>query len=134
MFIGVYWLSERDLLSRVAQEVAFNHHKQLASDFTSDSYLHLAGVMDKLDFELKAPVFPDSVDYQLLGARYCSIQGNIAAQLTLRDAQGRILTLYITQVNERLAELHNQQQLHADLLIRNWREGALFFSLASPQG
>lgn len=130
-FGGLYWGDQRDILSRVAQEVALNHHKQLASDYVSSSYSQLAVDMDKLDFTLQAPNVLQALGYQLVGARYCSIQGNIAAQLRLKNVQGQSMTLYVTQLSESLKVLQNKSQQYDALTIQNWYEGELFFSLAS---
>ncbi len=119
-----------DLIARVAQEVALNHNKQLASEFISDNYSKLAVTMDKLDFTITPPELLKDSGYKLLGARYCSIQGNIAAQIKLIDSKGESTTLYVTQLNEKLAALQNQSQLYEGLLISNWYEGDLFYSLA----
>ena len=132
-FGGLYQEKPADLLSRVAQEVALNHNKQLSSDYISDSYTHLALVMDKLDFNLIAPTALQDAGYQLLGARYCSIQGNIAAQLKLRNQQGEMMTLYVSRLNDTLTELQHKEQSREQLLIRNWYEGELFYSLATPK-
>ena len=129
----IFKATESDLILRVSQEVELNHNKQLAADFLTDSYSTLATTMNKLDFELKAPEQLSRGNYQLLGARYCSIQGQIAAQLKLVSQKGRKVSLYVTKVNDELASLNNKNQLREGLLIRNWHEGELFFSFASPQ-
>lgn len=125
--------TENDLILRVSQEVELNHNKQLAAEFVSNSYSTLATAMNKLDFELTAPEHLARKGYQLLGARYCSIQGQIAAQLKLHNPQGDSMTLYITKINDELASLNNKNQLREGLLIQNWYEDGLFFSLASSQ-
>ena len=119
-----------DLIVRVAQEVALNHNKQLASEFISDNYSKLAASMEKLDFIIKPPDQLKNSGYRLLGSRYCSIQGNIAAQVKLVDPKGEPMTLYVTQLNDELASLQNQSQSHESLLISNWHENGLFYSLA----
>ncbi len=132
-FSSVFRAPEGDLLLRVAQEVALNHNKQLANEFVFDHSSELAATMDKLDFELALPVYFKEANIKLLGARYCSIQGQIAAQLKLLDQEGQPMTLYVTRLNDPLASLHNRNQLREDLLIRNWHEDELFFSLARQQ-
>ncbi len=122
-----------DLVVRVAQEVALNHNKQLASEFIYDNYSKLAVTMDKLDFIIKSPEQLKNSGYKLLGSRYCSIQGKIAAQIKLVDPVGELMTLYVTQLNDELALLQNQSQLHDNLLISNWHEKGLFYSLARRQ-
>ncbi|MCF6236663.1 MAG: hypothetical protein L3J70_09885 [Gammaproteobacteria bacterium] len=122
-----------ELIVRVAQEVAMNHNKQLASEFISDNYSKLAATMDKLDFIIKSPEQLKDSEYQLLGARYCSIQGRIAAQINLVNQHGESMTLYVTQLNDALSVLQNKSQSHENLLISNWHENGLFYSLARRQ-
>lgn len=129
-FAYFYNVNEQDLILRVAQEVELNHNKQLSSDFISDNYNELAASMNKLDFKVKAPQSLLGNLYQLTGARYCSIQGQIAAQIQLVDQHNQRMTLYITKANEKLAALHNKDQQMNGLTIRNWQEGELFYSLA----
>jgi len=110
-----------------------NHNKQLASEFISDNYSKLAATMDKLDFIIKSPEQLKDSGYQLLGARYCSIQGRIAAQINLVNQHGESMTLYVTQLNDALSVLQNKSQSHENLLISNWHENGLFYSLARRQ-
>lgn len=129
----IFKATEDDLILRVSQEVELNHNKQLATEFVTNSYSTLATTMNKLDFKLTAPKHLSRTSYQLLGARYCSIQGQIAAQLKLLNSQGDNMTLYVTRINDELASLNNKNQLREGLLIQNWHENELFFSLATPQ-
>ena len=118
------------LNTRVAKEISLNHNKQLASEYSLTEFDGLNKVMDKLDFELKAPSRLISLGYRILGARYCSIQGQIAAQIKLENKQERTLTLYVTQRNKELASLSNQVQQSGSVTIQTWLEGDLFFGLA----
>jgi len=131
-FMYIFKPAESDLILRVAQEVALNHNKNLATEFDANNYLDLSTVMDKLDFDLKAPGNQLVASFNVLGARYCSIQGQIAGQIKLKDQAGKVLTLYITKSNDALSGLHNRTQERENLLISSWREDALFFSLATP--
>jgi len=132
-FFYIFKSPESDLILRVAQEVALNHNKHLATEFDADNYLDLSVVMDKLDFDLKAPNHLAVASYKVLGARYCSIQGQIAGQIKLKDNAGKILTLYITKSNDMLSTLHHKTQERENLMISSWQEDVLFFSLATPK-
>ena len=132
-FAYIFKPAESDLILRVAQEVALNHNKQLATEFDADNYASLSTMMHQLDFDLKAPEHLMLASYDVLGARYCSIQGQIAGQIKLKDKAGKVLTLYITKNNEALSTLHNKTQERDNVLINNWQEDSLFFSLAMPR-
>lgn len=126
-------LSPVQLMDSVVKEVQLNHQKRLAIEFQSNNYNQLGQVMIKLDFSIKAPRYIHNTDYTLLGSRYCSIQGHIAAQLKLQDYKGRAVTLYITQLNDDLAQLQHKKRNDQGLVVETWSEGDLFYSLAYPQ-
>ena len=108
----------------VAREIALNHAKAYPPDFVSGSYDELAGRMAKLDFRLSRP---DRDVGTLLGARYCSLQGRVAAQLRLRDDDGRPCTLYEVRA---LDGVEPGEYSVSGLSIRLWREGDLLYGLA----
>ena len=122
--------SPQQLMDSVVKEVVLNHQKNLAIEFAAHDYGTLAKAMNKLDFTIKAPSAIQVADYVLLGSRYCSIQGYIAAQIKLEDKQGKAMTLYITRLNDDLAMLQGKQQQHKQLQVKTWYEGELFYSLA----
>ena len=124
--------STSELIQRIAQEVELNHSKQFKSDFLASNYSSLAASMDKLNFLLQAPKRLTQAGYQIVGARYCSIQGQIAAQIKLLDKEGKTHTLYTTKLNEQLTQINSISLQVDNLLIEQWHEGKLFYSLASP--
>ena len=117
----------------VAREIAMNHGKAFPPEFESESYEALRGRMEKLDFELSRPGGVVGADMTLIGARYCSLQGSVAAQLRLRDASGRVCTLYLVR-GDAPAFVHVGEETHAlsGLNIRLWRDNGLLYGLATP--
>jgi len=121
-----------DLGPRVAREIAHNHHKRLDVEHEARTYEELGTRMDKLDF---TPVEPERLaraGFRLTGARYCSIQGRLAAQIRVRDAAGRTHTLYETRLAGALADLTAQEHVADGVRVRLWREAGLLMGLASP--
>ena len=115
----------------VAQEIALNHHKQLALEFQANNYQQLNTQMKKLDFQLVASANPALDTLTIIGARYCSIQGHLAAQIRLRDPQDQQYTLYQTTLPRSMLS-----QLHANQIIDNvevtqWSENNTFYGLAT---
>jgi len=121
------------LINNVVKEVVLNHQKNLAIEFIVSDYGQLAKVMDKLDFTIKEPAFIKAENYALLGSRYCSIQGHIAAQMKLANRQGKAMTLYVTRLNNDLQKLQHQRQLQQQVWVDTWYEDELFYSLAYSQ-
>lgn len=121
----------KDLAMLVSQEIALNHNKQLAVEYSTDSYAALRDLMKKLDFTPTKPSRPDINELAFLGARYCSIQGQLAAQIKLKDKNGRIQTLYQTQLNDSLKTLTDKEFYVDGVKIKHWQENGLFFGLAT---
>ncbi len=119
-----------DLGRAIADEIALNHQKQFAADFEATSYGELRRVMDKLDFALAEPTRIAGDGARLVGARYCSIQGQLAAQLRLEAADGERLTLYQTARTQELAKLGETQLEAGGLVIDLWQEGGAFLGMA----
>ena len=126
--ITVFIATREPLDRKLADEIAMNHRKALDPEFASARYDELSGLMKGLDFALVEPAHVSGME--LLGARYCSLQSRIACQLKLRDAGGRIHTLY----EERALTALDDGTVQLDRLDnRHWREGDLHHGLASPR-
>jgi len=69
----------------------------------------------------------------MLGGRYCSIQGRLAAQIKLEDEAGRVLTLYQTRFSEAFEGISEQRCELDGIQVRIWREGGLLFGLAGSE-
>ncbi|MCG8417779.1 MAG: hypothetical protein MJE77_07530 [Proteobacteria bacterium] len=123
---GPITADQRALL--IAEEIAMNHRKRLDVEFRTPVYPELAGAMDKLDFE---PQPSRSDHYNLIGGRYCSIQGSIAAQLKLADNNGRFHTLYQTRWKPAYSGLPERRIATGDVEVQFWREADILFGLAS---
>lgn len=68
-----HYQSHNQLNQRVIAEIAMNHSKQLDAEITSQNYDDLQTKLDRVDFPIFSETIPDN--HQLLGGRYCSIQG-----------------------------------------------------------
>lgn len=114
----------------VAEEIAFNHRKQLAVEFSTTSYETLSTQMAKLNFRPQQAIDSNADDYRLLGARYCSIKDAIAAQLKIVDDTGQVHTLYQTRWAERYRALPDQAIEVDGVVVRFWRQADVLFGLA----
>ncbi len=81
------------MVQAIAQEVAKNHIKMKPLEIQSSQLTELQHYFTELAF---SPVQSQlwQPQGQLQGGRYCSIQGEDAAQLRFRGQQGRLLSLY----------------------------------------
>ena len=133
LFISALMIPDSgDVTQLVAQEISLNHNKQLAVEFPLETYAALSQQMGKLDFIVRPSARVDPSHYQLLGGRYCSIQGKLAAQLKFQDQQGAIHTLYQTLQSDALTELEEGRVQLNGLNITLWQEAGLLYGLASP--
>jgi len=130
-FIYVNPLSPEQIGLRVAQEIALNHNKQLAVEFVGNNLTYLRNEMHKLDFSLVASKKMAQANFTIAGARYCSIQGQLAAQIKLIDKQGRRYTLYQTHLSDTLQSLPATEYIVNGVPIEQWREQDVFFGLAN---
>lgn len=128
--LGINQYQKNTLIKIVPQEIALNHSKQLSLEFYADNYASLDKMMNKLDFNLLASSNTSLAGLTILGARYCSIQGNLAAQIRLKDKKGTYYTLYQTPITSALKTEKTGTFLSGDIKITQWQENNLFFGLA----
>ncbi|MBL1261970.1 MAG: hypothetical protein COB33_015785 [Thiotrichaceae bacterium] len=132
--ISFQWMNiaptQQQLISSIAQEIAINHQKQFSSDFSGVSYAGLRGVMTKLDFKLIAPERLKSKGFKILGGRYCSLNGHIAAQVRLKNSKGEIFTLYQTSSHDIFSALTEHVERVKGVDIEMWNEGGVFLGMA----
>lgn len=121
----------RQWAARAAQEIALNHKKHLREEFVATDFATLRRQMSKLDFSLAEPTSLSALGLRIVGARYCSIQGHLAAQIKLTDVQGRRYTLYQTHIAADMAADVEWRSRIDGIDIRQWREADLFFGLAT---
>ncbi len=135
LFVGAFhgWLHYREdwaAAQRVLAEIALNHGKQLGVEVASADFAEVSTAMDRLDFPLRPPVSIRG-SFDLVGGRYCSIQGALAAQLKLRDRKdGAVHTLYATALTPELADIADRAVTYEGIPIRLWSDGTIFFGLA----
>jgi anti-sigma factor RsiW len=112
---------------KIMKEVVYNHNKDMPSEVLTKEYSIINEALDKLDFKvIKSQRLASR--YQLIGGRYCSIQGKIAAQLKMIDkkTQKRV-TLY--QFKPNFDAISFEGQLGA-ISVEIWHEGSSSFALA----
>ncbi|MGF1507927.1 MAG: hypothetical protein ACFB9M_00340 [Myxococcota bacterium] len=115
-------------LRQLAAEVWTHHVAAKPVDVMEQSLEALGGRMPRLDFRLRSSARID--DLETLGARYCSLEGQLAAQVALRDGEGRPHTLYVTAYTRRFAEVSDAVVELDRGQVHIWREGDLIYALA----
>jgi len=99
VIIGIISLSllkqpSADIQQRIAHEVLTNHLKIKPLDVETNSITQVRTYFDRLDFapQLSKQISDESAE--LLGGRYCTLQGAIAAQLRFKLPSGEVMTFY----------------------------------------
>lgn len=83
-----------DVAPRIAEEVLTNHLKIHVPDVSASSVEEVGALLDRLDFTPVLSTLIDTESLQLVGARYCTLQGAIATQLMMVDRYGNSVTHY----------------------------------------
>ena len=105
--LGMFWSfgvnRQVDVSQLIAEEVSYNHLKMKPMEVSSSSLSDVRAYFSKLDFSLSRSQFVANNNLQLIGGRYCSIQGETAAQLRMQDkATGDIQIVYQAPYNKEL--------------------------------
>ena len=127
----VFNTAHEPLSLRIAKEVSYNHSKQMPSEVISSDYAQVGSSLDRLGFLVKESKRLDQT-YALIGGRYCSIQGHIAAQLKLQASNNsQDLTLFQFKVPK---EFSLSSEIHTELVkgveVKIWQESGIGFALA----
>lgn len=112
------------------REVAMNHGTRLELEYYGNNLASLDDSMQQLPFRL---VLPDAVnkDVKLIGARYCSLVGNLAAHVKFEDqASGKPISLFVTGSTSELKRIQGRSDSVNGVDVELWQEGGLFFALA----
>jgi len=132
IFNGVVSYRGGSLEMNVVKEIAMNHNKQLAVEYSADNLNDLGGKLTKLDFQLADADSEIAGKYKLIGGRYCSIQGSLAAQLKIKNnSSQKIETLYISNLNPDLNKLKPTDTDFDGVNIRLWKDNGLLYGIAS---
>ena len=125
-------LGERS--ERTLTEIAVNHATRLTFEFEEPSLAELDEKMQLLPFEMAAPARMPS-DVEVLGSRYCTLAGNLAAHVKVRDrVTGRPVSLFVTSVSPELERLDGDVGRIDGVEVRLFREGGLFYAMARQAG
>ncbi|HEC28157.1 MAG TPA: hypothetical protein ENI65_01025, partial [Gammaproteobacteria bacterium] len=90
------WDASKDMPQRIAEEVVKNHLKLKPLEVKAGTINEIRGYFSKLEFMPVESSMPSLNGMQLIGGRYCSLQGITAAQLRMKQGQN-LQTLYQTQ-------------------------------------
>lgn len=130
--------TDNPVVASLADEVATNHIKIREMDIETSSIDQVRQHLDRLDF---TPVLSASLPVNglsLQGGRYCTLQGRIAAQITLATVGGEKVTYYQAAYDPQkfgpLPDIDKQEDPvlveHRGVEIRIWVEQGIVMARA----
>jgi len=113
------------------QEASVNHRSKLQLEFDSHELTDLTNAMGELDFALVLPEkIKNTVD--LIGARYCTLNGKLAAHVKLKDSDtADDISLFMTATNTEFEKLGASTESIDGVKLSSWSSDGLFYVLAS---
>lgn len=130
----IFWALPREVVPLdIAEEISYNHNARMAMEIQTDSLAVVAQKLDRLDFNLVQSRRLTQEGWRIVGARYCSISGRIAAQFQLTKGDGsELYTLYQAKWPDELQSFKDQSFEVDGNLVRIWQERGLLLGLAGP--
>lgn len=122
--------SRGERMTRMLHEAAMNHTTRLQLEFESSSVASINNSMHQLPFTVALPdEFKHGFD--VLGARYCTISGHLAAHLKLidRDSDQKI-SLFMARASDDLSQIKPTRQGVDGIDVQLWNESGLFYAKA----
>jgi hypothetical protein len=115
-------------------EVAENHLKGIAPEAVSSDYSAVQEHLSRLNFSIKPPAGGLIEGFDLIGGRYCKVQGEFAAQLKLRPRHGGpAATAYVVPAEGPLAMIEKPvSAVFHGVRVRCERSGHRLIFLAEP--
>ncbi|MGJ3243551.1 MAG: hypothetical protein ACFE0O_11450 [Opitutales bacterium] len=132
---GLAWrVAVPDATAHIDAEVRTNYAKDLEPEVRADNFAELAAGLPRLGFAL-APSTEEGplTGWQVTGGRYCSLAGELAAQINLSDARGRQSLLYIVPLVEALQAVEPGVRRHAATDVHIWRDAQRLYVQAIPK-
>ncbi|MEH6454960.1 MAG: hypothetical protein V7749_01430 [Cocleimonas sp.] len=127
-------INQPTLSQRIMDEIAYNHKQDMPIEIESNSVDDVRKYLNKLSFPIISPSALVKANWQLLGGRYCSINGKLAAQLKIKNLENNnIYTLY-QAASESGIEKSGATRLTGmidGIDVSIWREKGLLLGLAS---
>ena len=119
----------------VMREVALNHSSKLKVDAESGSLIELQGQLNELPFEIKMPDSGFFAKLAVLGGRYCTLNGSLAAHLKLSDPEtSKEYSLFLTPSTEDLLSIKSDETILSGVDVKLWHENDVVYAVAKYSG
>lgn len=117
--------------ARTLNEAAMNHSTRFKLEFESENIAEIDQSMSQLQFSLALPS-EFGEQFSVVGARYCTINGELAAHVKLLDkTTDKQVSLFMTRSVENLQNIKDTRERIDGVNVKLWNESGLFYALAS---
>jgi len=99
--LGLGLLNKNSIQNEILSEVVYNHTRDMGLEIQTASFDSVKKYLSKLDFQLINSSFLPEDEWTVLGGRYCSIQGKLAALIQVQNKEsGVICSFYQSKIPE----------------------------------
>ncbi|MGH9456022.1 MAG: hypothetical protein ACRD2J_00080 [Thermoanaerobaculia bacterium] len=116
----------------IAEKAALGHNQPQELDFRVSRTSELRAAMKSLDFTPVEPEKMAAMNMRVVGARYTTIEGILAAQIRYLEPNGAPCTLYLVRPVGPLANIPSGEHEIDGVLVTLWHEKGLLMVLARP--
>lgn len=124
--------SPQQIAVALAHQAALGHNEKQELEFRVSDCAELQQKMRSLDFMPVEPAMMRKMNMRIVGARYTTIGGEMAAQILYVDRKGIPCTLYEIRPVDQLARVADGEHQVDGLHVSLWREKGLVMVLARP--
>lgn len=119
----------------VLREAALNHSSKLQMDAEGQSLVELQNQLQELTFDIKLPASEQFQQLAVIGGRYCTISGNLAAHIKLSNPEtSEQYSLFLTPAAENLKMLESPEVEVFGVDVRLWQENNVVYAFAAETG
>ena len=119
----------------VLREAALNHSSKLQMDAEGQSMTELQNKLQELPFDIRLPESEWFEQLALVGGRYCTISGNLAAHIKLSNPEtSEQYSLFLTPAAENLKTLQSPEVEVFGVDVKLWQDNDVVFAFAAAAG
>ena len=116
----------------VLREAALNHSSKMQMDAETGSLSELQNELGELKFDIKLPKSEFFGQLALVGGRYCTISGNLAAHLKLSNPEtSEQFSLFLTPYAKNLKSMENSSVEISGVDVELWHEDNVVYAVAA---
>lgn len=132
-FFSLDLYHRNNITNAVVGDIAISHRSNLNPDVTARSYDELSAQMARVNFPIKPKNEPMDHFYTPQSARYGTLYGSLAAQVSLAHkmpCNHNKATLYASRLTPELNEMKTAFYRKDGVIIKVWKQDDMFYAIA----